>query len=608
MSSELTNHCDAKSQRAGLVDHEPRRRGGAEALDTEPEVACGSRGLGVGRRFAGGSARIRLIAAGIATLLVVLVPRAAAPRYFPDDPIQVDDDRVFDASGAREVEGSNAYDFAEHTFFKPGERHDSRAVNVNTIDEVPDSTWFTNRIGRGAMSVDEIVRGPNEIEVTNIDGWPIVQEKSSGLTVGYRVVDPSGHLHQVKLDPPEHPEMASGAEVIGAAIYHALGYNVVQGYIVEIDPAKIVIAPTATTVDMGGMRRPMNQRDVDRLLARGARLPNGKYRATLSRFADGRPLGYFKYYGTRPDDPNDIHPHEHRRELRANRVFAAWLNHDDSRGINSLDMLQGPAGRQFIRHYMFDFGSIMGSGSTAAQVPRAGNEYILEWAPALKTLATFGLYVRPWITVDYWQGARSVGRFEGEFFDPLAWRPEYPNPAFDNMRGDDAFWAARLVARFSDETIRAIVAKARYSEPNAAEHITRTLIQRRDKVLRTWVTSVNPVVEPRLAADGTLTFENAATAVRMASPTALYRLSWSRFDNATGARSGTAVEAETNQTRASAPAGILNGAEFVAVTIRTIHSDFPHWDAPVTVTFRRAAERWETVGIERQATRVDAAY
>ena len=31
--------------------------------------------------------------------------------------------------------------------------------------------------------------------------------------------------------------MASGAEVIGAAIYHALGYNVVQGYVVEIDPA-----------------------------------------------------------------------------------------------------------------------------------------------------------------------------------------------------------------------------------------------------------------------------------------------------------------------------------------------------------------------------------
>ena len=60
----------------------------------------------------------------------------------------------------------------------------------------------------------------------------------------------------------------------------------------------------------------MRREDVDQLLERAARLPNGKYRATASRFADGKPLGYFKYYGTRPDDPNDIHPHEHRRELR----------------------------------------------------------------------------------------------------------------------------------------------------------------------------------------------------------------------------------------------------------------------------------------------------
>ena len=209
--------------------------------------------------------------------------------------------------------------------------------------------------------------------------------------------------------PAEHPEMASGAEVIGAAIYHALGYNVVQGYVVDVDPARIVISDKATTVDMSGRRRPMRRDDVDRLLARGAKLPNGKYRATLSRFADGRPVGYFKYYGTRPDDPNDIHPHEHRRELRANRVFAAWLNHDDSRGINSLDMLDGPDGRKHIRplhvRLRLDPGQRQHRGPGAAGRqrvhPRVGAR--------LKTLATLGLWVRPWIKVDYWEEAR-VGR------------------------------------------------------------------------------------------------------------------------------------------------------------------------------------------------------
>jgi hypothetical protein len=525
--------------------------------------------------------------------------RAAAPKFFPDDPIQVDDDRALDAQDAQPIEGSNAYDFAEHTFFKPGDRRDSRAVNANTLDEVPDSTWFTNRIGRGPMSIEELVRGPNQFDTLNVDDWPIVQEKSSGITPGYRLTDPSGHLYQVKFDPPNHPEMASGAEVIGAAIYHAIGYNVVQGYIVEIDPARIVVSPKATTVDMSGRRRAMRREDVDRILSRAARLPNGKYRATLSRFAEGRPVGYFKYYGTRPDDPNDIHPHEHRRELRANRVFSAWLNHDDSRGINSLDMLETAEDRRYIRHFMFDFGSIMGSGSTVAQVPRAGNEYILEWAPALKTLATLGLYVRPWITVDYWQGARSVGRFEADFFDPVKWRPEYPNPAFDNMRPDDAFWAARLVARFNDEAIRAIVAKGRYSEPGAPEHLATTLIKRRDKVLRAWLTGVNPIAEPRLTADGVLTFENAAVAARVASASAAYELRWSRFDNATGANVGDSVEMRVTEPQASAPKQLLEGADFVTVAVQTVHSDHPEWRLPVVLTFRRTASGWQAVGLER---------
>jgi hypothetical protein len=361
-------------------------------------------------------------------------------------------------------------------------------------------------------------------------------------------------------------------------------------------------------VDLRGRKVPISRANVDRLLRVAAKLPNGKYRATLSRFADGRPLGYFKYYGTRPDDPNDIHPHEHRRELRGNRVFAAWLNHDDSRGLNSLDMLEGEAGRQFIRHYMFDFGSIMGSGSTMPQVPRAGNEYILEWGPAFKTLATFGAYVRPWILVDYWEGAKSVGRFEGDFFDPVRWRPEYPNPAFENMTPDDAFWAARLVSKFSDDVIKAVVAKARYSEPGAADHIVATLIKRRDKVLRTWLTAVNPLVNARLSQDG-MTFENAAVDAGIAKRPQSYRVEWFRFDNATGTTtpegegglvSGTAGRTETGVTfpRFDMPS-TLRDAAFVRVRVSTIHPDYPAWSNPVTFTFRRTSTGWDTVGLDR---------
>ncbi len=538
----------------------------------------------------------------VAFFTLTISSQGAAPRFFPDDPLLLDDDRAFDAGQAKSIEGSNAYDFAEHTFLERGERRDLKAVNVNSVDELPDSSWFTNRIGRRALSIAELVRGPNTSDTVDVGGWPVVEGKGRGVTPGYRVVDPTGHLYQIKFDPPDNPEIGSAAEMIGAAIYHALGYNIVQSYIVDVDPAKIVIAPTATAVDMDGRTRPMDRSDLDKLLARAARSPNGTYRATLSRFADGKPLGFFKYYGTRPDDPNDIHAHEHRRELRANRVFAAWLNHDDSRGLNSLDMLEGPVGRQYIKHYMFDFGSIMGSGSTMAQVPRAGNEYILEWAPALKTLATLGLYVRPWIQVNYWEGAKSVGRFEGDFFEPLAWRPEYPNPAFDNLRSDDAFWAARLIAKFRDEDIRAIVAKAKYSEAGAADHIAATLIKRRDKVLREWLTEINPLADPRLSSDGTLTFENSAVDARATTAPSAYDVVWSRFDNATNASSGVSQETRVTEPRATAPRGTLEGSQFVTASVRTTHSDYPHWKTPVTFTFRRTDNGWQTVGVDRNAS------
>ena len=72
---------------------------------------------------------------------------------------------------------------------------------------------------------------------------------------------------------------------------------------------------------------------------RAHRSPDGTYRAIAARAVPGRPLGGFRYYGTRPDDPNDVVPHEHRRELRALKVFGAWTNLTDMKAGNTLDTL-----------------------------------------------------------------------------------------------------------------------------------------------------------------------------------------------------------------------------------------------------------------------------
>jgi hypothetical protein len=522
---------------------------------------------------------------------------SAAPRFYPDDPIWTDDDRAFDASKVRPIEDTNGYDFVVHTVGNPGERRDVRALNVNTADEVPDSSWFTNRIGRRDMSVADVVRGPDRTDRLSLDGWVVTGGKGSGVQPGFRMSDPDGQLYQIEVDPPSNPEMATGAEIIGTAFYHAIGYNVVEVYPAEIDRASLVLSNDAPIRDpLNGRRRRMRQFDLDNVFERAARLPSGRYRVLVSRFAPGTPLGNFRYYGTRPDDPNDIVPHEHRRELRGARVFAAWLNHDDSRGINSLDMLETADGRGWVKHYMFDFGSILGSGTVYKQRHRPGHEYIFEAPPGWLTLATLGLYVRPWMLIDYPDVPPSIGRFEADAFDPLKWKPEYPNPAFDNMRPDDAFWAARIVSRFSDEMIGGVVQKAQYSDARATEFMTAALIKRRDKVVAAWLNQVCPVVEPVLNGDGRLTFENVAVTVQAATAPESYQLQWFQFDNAANTRTP-AGEATSASPGGRVPAGLLESGEYVGVSITARQQ--AGWARPAVFVFRRSTSAWLLVGVER---------
>jgi hypothetical protein len=424
--------------------------------------------------------------------------------------------------------------------------------------------------------------------------------KSTGVQPGFRMTDPQGQLYQIEFDPPSNPELATGAEIIGTAFYHAFGYNTVDVYLAELDPARLVISPQATQFDpLLGERRKLTRRDVDNVLRRAARQANGKYRVLVSRFADGRELGNFRYYNTRPDDPNDIVAHEHRRELRAARVFGAWLNHDDSRGVNSLDMLVEEADRRYVKHYMFDFGSIMGSGTIFPQAHRPGNEYILEWKPGWLTLATLGLYARPWTRISYPEAPPAAGRFEADAFKPELWKPEYPNAAFENMRADDAFWAAQIIAQFDAGIVRALVEKARYSDPRTTTYLTRTLMQRREKVLTLWLTQTNPLIDFAIDRDHHLTFVNVADREGVATDANSFRLEWGRFDNATGEVSD--VQTVTaNEPRVRVPDRYLTAPpEYLQVRVSATHPRYPSWATPVTLHFRRPGPSWTLAGLQR---------
>ena len=541
----------------------------------------------------------------VVSLFAVADVRSAGPRFYPDDPLSVDHDRVIDVTSAHEVDLDNYYDFLENSFGAPGDRSRKRAINVNTLDEVPNSSWFENRIGRRDMSIAELVRGPDR-DVHFGTAWTIVRGKNRGFHPGFRAVDrsdPTGTVYQLEVDPPGHPEMASGAEVVGAAFYHAFGYHTEEVYLTEIDPAALEIAPTATIRDPNG-RRPFVRNDLMEILKNAARLPNGRIRVTAERFLDGDDMGRFEYHGTRSDDPNDIYPHEHRRELRGSRVFAAWLNHDDSRAVNTMVLRHREGGKAYLKYYIVDFGSIMGSATRFKDPPQAGREYILDRRPALLTMLSFGLYVRPWLRFPDPSVPAAVGRFSAEHFDPRTWVAEYPKAAYDNMREDDAFWAARIVARFSDAAIRALVEKGRYSDPPAVDSLVDTLIKRRDRIKEVWLTGINPIVNPTLSSEGELRFENAAVMHGVGASPDGYALRWSRFDNTTDTHTPVGDEVAIEDSRARAPAAVLTGSEYVTVSIDTRHRDFPGWK-PVQVYFRRAGNGWQTVGLDRRLDELD---
>src|SRR5262249_12935633 len=262
----------------------------------------------------------------------------------------------------------------------------------------------------------------------------------------------------------------------------------------------VEIDPKATYRRPSGARTPFTRDDISRILERAARNPDGTYRASAGRLLPGKVLGSFRYAGTRSDDPNDLVPHELRRELRAIRVFGAWTNLVDWKAGNTLDVLVEEGSRSVIKHYLQDVGSSFGMANNLHEWDM-GWEHYYDGPAAKRRFLTYGFGLSPWQTVPY-ASYPSVGNFEGDAFDPTTWKPQTPVLPYIEMRADDAFWAARRVMAFSDELIRAAVHTGQYSDAAAEQHMASVIIKRRDAVGRAYLPAINPIVAPRLDSAG----------------------------------------------------------------------------------------------------------
>lgn len=540
----------------------------------------------------------------VLALLLALVASAvvsvtsATQKFYADDPLPREPETQ-DASRVKEWDVVLTYDLLQNLFSKPGDPHQIHAANVNTVDEVPDSSWFTNRILARPLSIEEAVRGPQTGAGPAPGRMTVVRPKTSGISPGLVLRDSSGTTWFVQFDATGHPEAASGAAMVATSLFHALGYWQTENFLADLRPEDIVIGENVTIRATSGKRRAFTQDDVASVLARAARRPNGAYRMLASRQLDGRPVGPFKYHGTRPDDPNDVVPHEHRRELRAMQVFGAWTNLVDMKAGNTLDTVVVQNGKSVVRHYLQDVGSTFGTGALGPREFDEGYESLWEGGPTWKRLFTLGFYVRPWQTVDY-QEQKAIGRFEGDEFDPTAWKPRVPMAALLHARDDDRFWAARRVMAFSDAMIRAIVKTGGYTDPAAERLLADVLIKRRDRIGRAFLPAINPIVEPALNDDGTMTFRNAAVDAHVADPPTAYTAVWFAFDNSTRAsrRIGETTSAET---RIAEPAGLPSTeSSYLRVDVSATSREHAVWAKPVRVYFRRDTGGWKLVGLERQ--------
>jgi hypothetical protein len=490
-------------------------------------------------------------------LLLVTAANLCAQTFYTDDPL-VKEPAPRDASKAARRKISDYYDFFHQTFGHPGEIAQAgdrivRAQAVNTLGEPMDGAWYTKRHYYNKMSIPELIQGPGGSNAPAADSkWVIVKAKSEGVTPGFEFTDSRGRRYVLKFDPPDHPELATGPDVIVSKFFYALGYHVPENYIVHFTADQLELGKGVTVTDARGKSRPMKESDIAALLQRVPRDPDGRYRGAASLYLTGKPLGPFKYFGVRSDDPNDTIQHEHRRDLRGLRVFAAWLGHDDSRSINSLDMLVNEGGVPHTRHHLIDFGSTLGSASYGPNSARSGFEYVFQWKPAIRQFMTVGLKPPAWVAADYAEYP-ALGRFEAEKFDPATWRPEYPNPAFSNMLPDDAFWAAKQVMAFSDDEIRAIVRTGEYSDPRVEETIASALIQRRDKIGRTFLGGVLPLDRFAVREDR-LIFDDLEVAHGIRSPRS-YTFQWFAFDNDSGERS--AIQGAVSASVPVTPAAFL---------------------------------------------------
>ncbi len=437
---------------------------------------------------------------GLFILLLIFAGCAPTPSRFADAPpvTSLHDDQPSPLPEGSEYEP--AFYYFNNLIRNPAlaaldPERTPQSQDVNALDEVPETVWWTPRLGYTDLSPDQLVH-ENEVTGAPQPPYTVVRAKKGGTNPGFFADDARGIRYLVKFDPPEFNGIQTTTSFIVNRLFWGFGYNVPEDYQVFFKRSELSCDPKAD----------LNEADVNDVLSRVAPPVNGEYRATFSMFLSGKILGPVAEKGTREGNSNDFIPHENRRVLRALHVFCAFTNHSDIRIDNSLDIYHGEPGDGYTVPYMLDFGEAFGGHAAEHKWLWDGYAHAFSYHQMALNYITLGLYVKPWERLDFtiWP---SVGSFESEVYNPEQWRETYQYVPIRRALPEDDYWAAKILAGLTDDHISALVDAAQYPEPEAAAYVKKVLRERRDKTLVYAYSQVSPF-DPVSIDNNVLTIRN----------------------------------------------------------------------------------------------------
>ncbi len=154
-----------------------------------------------------------------------------------------------------------------------------------------------------------------------------------------------------------------------------------------------------------------------------------------------------------------------------------------------------------------------------------------------------------------------------------------------------------MAIRTTDEAVRAMVRAGQIEDPEAERYIADALIERRDKIVRYYLSQINPLdgfsVTER-AGESLLEFVNLGVEADLSS-SCQYMYRWHRFDNETESLSDLGEGGTTELQEVYVPA---DKASFLMVRITSQCALQPKWQSAVDVYLRNGSQ-WSVVAIER---------